>query len=442
MVYSPSANYSVSHAARLVSVLRPYQKVAANFLAQEGNFYAGLEMGLGKSLISLAVINRLKMPTLIVAPKAVCLYTWPEEIAKWLPGLTYSSILGTAAQRGKAAAAEAQVHIINYENLPWLIAKHPWKWELVIFDEISKMKSRGTRTKAFASVRAKVKKVIGLSGTPAANSLEALFCQYLALDGGETFGKFITHFREEYMVNRGYNFPDWQFRPGAEVKILDKVRPTMLTMRAADYLKELPRVVTTTHYFELSAECREQYREMEKDSVLEEFDIMAGTAAVKSGKLRQVVSGFAYDEESAAHFVSSDKMDHFEEILDELSGEQVLVFYQFKEEERLLRKWATPIDGHAIDKWNRGELRCMMGHPNSAGHGINLQKSGAHHIIFVSIPWDAENYLQAIGRLLRSGNKANTVFVHNLIAKDTIDEKVVATLEQKLAQHNRLMRSA
>jgi SNF2 family DNA or RNA helicase len=299
------------------------------------------------------------------------------------------------------------------------------------------MRSNGTRSKAFKKVRKNVKKVIGLSGTPAANSYLALFYQYLALDGGATFGTAVTRFRERFFVNRGYNFPDWKIHE--EKGLLEYLKPSMLTMRAKDYLKELPQVVTSPHYFDLSPFGRAQYNEMQDDSVVEAADVLAGSAAVQSNKLRQLVSGFVYDDEAQAHFNGKDKLETFASLLDEIGDEQVLVFYGFKAEAVQLKQWCVPLGSHTINEWNNNREKRMMAHPASAGHGLNLQKSGAHHIVFFSLPWDAESYLQSIGRLLRSGNKAQTVFVHNLLANNTIDTKVVKTLNEKLNRHNRLM---
>jgi len=216
----------------------------------------------------------------------------------------------------------------------------------------------------------------------------------------------------------------------------------MLTMRARDYLDELPQVVTTRHYFELSPASREQYKAMRDDAVLSlnDKDIIAGSAAVKSGKLRQLVAGFAYDEDGVAHLTGGDKLESFKDLIESLGDEQMLIFYWFQQEEVMLRPFATQLDNHAIEAWNGGRLQRMMANSASASHGLNLQKSGAHHIIYVSLPWCGETYIQSIGRLLRSGNKAQTIFVHQLIAKDTIDEKVATTLTRKIEQHGRLMR--
>ncbi len=425
-------------------MLREYQKKACQFAAARPYSYLAVEVGLGKSLIALALINRLKLPTLVVAPKLVATITWPEEIAKWLPELTYSVITGTAKQRDKAITCDADLHIINYENLKWLTENYKWQWPMVIFDEVSKMKSNGTRTKAFMKVRKHCQRVIGLSGTPAANSLMALFYQYKCLDGGVTFGTSVTRFRDRYFINRGFNFPDWHIRDSGERQILDAVKPTMLTMRAQDYLPELPKVITTNRYFTLSPNVKEQYDTLRDEQVitLEGEDIIAGSAAVKSGKLRQVAAGFLYNEEGNAIPVGSDKIDELKDLLAEIGDEQVLIFYWFRAEEAgLLRvvKNAVALSSRTIDDWNGDRVQYLIANPASAGHGLNLQKSSAHHIVFFTLPWDAEVYLQAIGRLLRSGNTAQAIFVHQLVAKGTVETKVVRTLNEKIQRHSRLM---
>ena len=417
-------------------MLRNYQKTAIRFAWDRSYCYLGLEPGLGKTLISLTLIKYLQLPTLVVSPKLVATITWPEEIAKWMPALSYSVVIGTPKQRNKAVEASTLIHLINYENLPWLIKTHKWKWKMVIMDEVTKMKTNGTRVKAFMKVRDKCERIIGLSGTPAVNSLMALFHQYKCIDGGATFGKFITHFRNKYFVDRGFGFPDWQIRPGGEAAILAAVKPTMITMRAQDYLPELPSVVTTRRMFELSTDAKKQYKEFEQDQVIESLDIIATTGAAKNIKLRQLTAGFVYDEDGVAHLQGKDKIDALKNILEEIGNEQVLIFYWHKAEAKLLKDIASPLD---IDKWNTGELQYMMAQPVSVGHGLNLQHSGAHHIIYFTLPYDGEIYIQSIRRLLRSGNKATTIFVHQLVAKGTVDNHVARLLEKKMEQHQRLM---
>lgn len=418
-------------------MLRNYQKSACRFAWDRPQCYLALEPGLGKTLVSLTLIKYLQLPTLVVAPKLVATTTWPEEIKKWISELSYSVISGNPKQRNKAVETDSLIHLTNYENLKWLIENHPWKWKMVIFDEVTKMKTNGSRVKAFIKVRDKCERIVGLSGTPAVNSLESLFFQYKCIDGGATFGKFITHFRNDYFINHGFDFPDWKIRPGGEAAILEAVRPTMITMKAKDYLPELPSVVTTRRMFELSPKAKIQYKEFEKEQVIEALDIIATTGASKNIKLRQLTAGFVYDEGGVAHLQGKDKIEALKNILEEIGDEQVLIFYWHKAEAELLKDIASPLN---IDRWNKGELQYMMTNPASTAHGLNLQLSGAHHIIYFTLPYDGELYIQSIGRLLRSGNKATTIFVHQLVAKGTVDNHVAKMLEKKMAQHQRLMR--
>lgn len=419
-----------------MSFLRDYQKKAARFAVDVHNPYLAMEVGLGKTLTALAVIKHYSTPeTLVIGTKNIIKYTWPEEIERWTPDITYAVVTGTPKQRLDAVNRAVDMHLINYENLVWLINNVEWKWPLVVFDEMSKMKSRGERVKAFCGIRKKIYKVIALSGTPAANDLLALFPQYLCLDNGVTFGPHVTKYRDRFFVNRGRKFPDWQLRPGAGKVIMELAKKSMLTMRSCDYLKSLPEVTTCDLKFELKDK---NYKQLEKEFVLsfDGNDILAPSAAVKSMKLRQVASGFIYDNAGNIIGLNKDKLETFAHLMDELAGEQVLIFYNFKAEKDVLSAWAKPLDP---DKWNKKQIRVMMAHPQSAGHGLNLQKSGAKHIVFFSLPWDAELYIQCIGRLKRPGNTSDNVFVHRLIARNTIEVKVARTLREKLEQHERMM---
>ena len=418
-------------------MLRNYQKSACRFAWDRPQCYLALEPGLGKTLISLTLVKYLQLPVLVVSPLLVATLTWPEEIEKWTPELSYSVISGKPKQRNKAVETDALIHLTNYENLKWLIENHPWKWKMVIFDEVTKMKTNGSRVEAFMKVRDKCERIVGLSGTPAVNSLLSLFFQYKCIDGGATFGKFVTHFRNDYFINKGKDFPNWKIRPGKDKDILDLTKSTMITMKAKDYLPELPSVVTTRRMFELSPEAKAQYRYFKKNNVIESLDIIATTDAIKNIKLRQLTAGFVYDEAGVAHLQGKDKIEALKDILEEIGDEQVLIFYWHKAEAELLKDIASPLD---IDRWNKGELQYMMANPASSGHGLNLQLSGAHHIVYFTLPYDGELYLQSIGRLLRSGNKATTIFVHQLVAKGTVDNHVAKMLETKMGQHQRLMK--
>ena len=380
------------------------------------------------------MIRHYNVPTLIVAPKAVCLYTWPDEIDRWSRGTTYSLMLGSRDNRERSYNTQADIHIINYDNLAWLISTFPWKWQLVIFDEASNMKSNGVRNKAFRRVRDQVWKVIMMSGTPAADDPQGLFWQYLCLDGGKTFGRTISDFRNRYMVNRNPHFPDWRLRPGAAEEIRKKLNSTMLVLRARDYIKDLPKLVVAHHPFELSPAGQDQYHQMMRTQVLElgsEEAILAATAAVKSNKLRQICSGFVYNDEGKAKLLAKDKFEAYQRLLAELGeDEQVMTFYYFQPEKKILP--GEPLNDHNKTLWNSGRLKRLKLHCASGAHGLNLQHSNAKHIVFYTTPWSGEEYRQAIGRVLRSGNQAEVVFVHHMLAMGTIEERVLRQHKTKM----------
>lgn len=411
-------------------MLRDYQKKAARFAVDTPNPYLCMPLGSGKTLTALALINRFRVQTLVVAPLNVIKFVWPDEITNWLPQLSWSLIHGTAKQRDHVMKALVDIHLINYENLVWLIENHEWQWELVIFDESSKLKSNSKRVKAFKKIRPKVGKVIMLSGTPAMNDIQALFYQYLCLDGGNTFGKYITHFRDRFMVNRGHHFPDWQLRTGAVDKVYELASKSMFVLSSADVSAEMPDSQVIDVRFDIDYT---HYKQMEKELVLtlDGTDILAPSAATKSLKLRQLCSGFVYGDDGTYN-ISTEKMDAFNNLIEEIGDEQVLVFYQFKAEADTLN-----LPKLNVEAWNSGKITRMMLHPASAGHGLNLQGSSAKYIIFFSIPWDAEQYVQAIGRLLRPGNKSDKVIVYRFVANKTIEERVARKLDERVTQHER-----
>ncbi len=409
-------------------ILRDYQKKAARFAVNTPNPFLFMPLGSGKTLTSLALIRHYRQPTLVVGPLNVVKFVWPDEIERWLPESSWGLIHGTPRQRDHAVESHTLISLINYENLVWLIENHEWRWPLVVFDESSKLKSNSKRVKAFKKIRPKVRKVIMLSGTPAVNNPEALFFQFLCLDGGETFGKYITHFRNRYMVNHGRNFPDWRLRPGALDKIYERASKNMFTLSPSEVSAEMPDSQVIDIRFDIDFK---HYKQMEKELMLtlDGTDILAPSAATKSLKLRQLCSGFVYSDNDT-YQISDEKLEAFNNLMEEIGDEQVLVFYQFKAE-------ADTLDLPKLDveAWNSKKITRMMLHPASAGHGLNLQLSSARYIIFFSIPWDAEQYLQAIGRLLRPGNNSEKVVVYRLIAGKTIEERVCKVLNQRVEEH-------
>lgn len=420
--------------------LREYQKTAAKYAVNRKYAYLGMEVGLGKTLVSLAVIKHLKLNTLVVGPKAVVEMVWPEEIAKWTPEFSHSVCTGTLAHRQQAIAADVDINLVSYNWLAWVIDNFQWRWDLVIFDEASFMKSDSQRTKAFLKIRDKAYRIIMLSGTPVGNSIQNLFFQYKCLDGGATLGTTVGGFREKYMVNRGFNFPNWQPRADKMAELKSRIKSKMLVMRAKDYLPQLPKVIIQPVYFDLSVTGRTQYVEMLKKSVLleKDFVVAAVNSGVKASKLRQICSGFVYDKTGEGHFLTLDKLNAYKSLCQEIGeDEQILTFYQFKEEEKIID--GEPLNQKNVHEWNYGRLKRMKAHPRSSGHGLNLQKSSAKHIIFFSMPWSSEEFIQTIGRLKRSGNKSEVIIVHQMISRGTVEVKIARGLKEKCELEEELL---
>lgn len=401
-----------------------------------------MDCGLGKTLIAIRLIQHYSRPTLVVAPKNVALYTWPEEFDLWAPGLPYTVIMGTPKQRSIAVSHDVPVHVISFTNLAWLVKNHKWKWDLVILDEISFMKSTdSTRFRAFKKIRRYIGKVVGMSATPAANKIGALWPQYYCLDEGKTLGKTVTGFRDKFMkLEAGREYDNWIPREGSREKILRLIRPSMISFKAEDYSDQLPGVQHINHYFQMKT--TKEYDEMERDSVISDLDILAGSGGVKSMKLRQLASGFVYAEGGEeTHIISDDKLNAFDEIYQEVKQHQVLVFYQFQAEKKALldRYDGGTLEKEGKDFWNCGAAPMLVVHPASAGHGLNLQHSGAFHVIWFTLPWDLEQYLQGVGRLRRSGNESGVVISHRVIAANTIENRVHSVLNKRLKEHEELM---
>jgi len=424
-----------------LSDLRPYQRESFDFCTRVRNPYLNMDCGLGKSLVGVKLIQRYRKPTLVVAPKNVALYTWPEEFDKWDLDVPYQVICGTVKQRFMAVGFDVPVHVISYSNLAWLVANCPWKWQFVILDEISFLKSSGsTRFRAFKKIRPKIGKVVGMSATPAVNHIEALWAQYYCLDMGKTLSKFVTHFRNRYLTRVGEGYGQYVPRRGARRDILAKVKPSMLSIRAEDHLDQLPKITHQNHYFTMQRTT--EYEEMERDSVITDLDILAGSAGVKSMKLRQLASGFIYATGAEeTHVLSDDKINAFDEVYQSIKQHQVLVFYQFEAERNLLleRYEGVTLEKGGKDMWNSGYAPMLVCHPQSAGHGLNMQESNAFHVIWFSSPWDGELYLQGCGRLRRSGNERERVISHRIIAATTIEMRVHAVLDKRLKEHEEMM---
>lgn len=412
---------------------------------------------MGKTIITLTAINNLiydrftVRKVLIIAPLRVARDTWPQEINKWdhLTNLRTAVMVGDKHTRDQALSTDADIYITNRENLPWLVdhVGHDWPFDMVVIDELSSFKShQAKRFKALRKMRPHINRIIGLTGTPAPNSLMDLWAQFALIDGGDRLGKFITRYRNQYFLpdkRNGAQIYTYKPRPGAEQEIYDAISDITVSMRTTDYL-DLPAVTYTNHPVTLSAPERAAYDRLKKDMVLQLGDdtIDAANAAALSGKLQQLASGAIYiDDEHNTTTVHARKLDALEDLIEQANGATVLVAYWFKHEaSRILdrfpqaRALATSQD---FADWNRGKIPVGLIHPASAGHGLNLQ-AGGHILVWVTTPWSLELYEQTNARLHRQGQTEPVSIIH-LVATDTIDTRVGAALSGKSVTQDALV---
>lgn len=412
---------------------------------------------MGKTIIALTAINNLiydrftVRKVLIIAPLRVARDTWPQEINKWdhLTNLRTAVMVGDKHTRDQALNTDADIYITNRENIPWLVdhVGHDWPFDMVVIDELSSFKShQAKRFKALRKMRPHINRLIGLTGTPAPNSLMDLWAQFALIDGGDRLGKFITRYRNQYFLpdkRNGAQIYTYKPRPGAEQEIYDAISDITVSMRTTDYL-DLPAVTYTNHPVTLSAPERAAYDRLKKDMVIQLGDatIDAANAAALSGKLQQLASGAIYiDDEHNTATVHARKLDALEDLIEQANGATVLVAYWFKHEARRIldrfpqaRALATSQD---FADWNRGKIPVGLIHPASAGHGLNLQ-AGGHILVWVTTPWSLELYEQTNARLHRQGQTEPVSIIH-LVATDTIDTRVGAALSGKSVTQDALV---
>lgn len=377
----------------------------------------------------------------MIAPLRVARDTWPAEIEKWdhLKGLKYSVAIGNEAQRKAALMQKAQVYLINRENVDWLINKSglPFDYDMVVVDELSSFKShQAKRFRSLMKVRPKVKRIVGLTGTPSSNGLMDLWAEYRLLDMGQRLGRFIGRFREDYFVpdkrNQQIVF-SYKPKPGAEEEIYRLISDITISMKGADYL-ELPELVMNEVLVRMSASEEKHYQTMKREMVvaLKEKEIDAVNAAALSGKLLQMANGAVYDENGAVAIVHDRKLEILEDLIEAANGKPVLIAYWFKHDlQRILERFpAERLDSaESIKRWNEGKIPIAIIHPASAGHGLNLQAGGST-LVWFGLTWSLELYQQTNARLWRQGQK-ETVVIHHIITKDTIDEQVMEALKRK-----------
>ena len=428
-----------------------YQTFAINYIEEHPISAVLLDMGLGKTSITLTALNDLLFDSfeahhiLVIAPLRVARDTWPAEVDKWdhLQSLIYSVAVGTEAERRSALLKPADIYIINRENVQWLIedSKLPFSFDTVVVDELSSFKNyQAKRFRAMMKVRPTVKRIIGLTGTPSANGLMDLWAEFRLLDMGARLGRFISHYRLEYFQpdkRNGQVIFSYKPLPGAEQRIYDKISDITISMKSTDLLK-MPELISSEYTVRLSDDEKKRYNELKQDLVLQlpAGDITAANTAALTGKLCQMANGAIYtDDGSTTRFTTESSMrwGHYWPLVTAL-----LVAYWFKHDlaritERL-QKLHIPFSkldsAESIKRWNDGELPVALVHPASAGHGLNLQ-SGGSCIVWFGLTWSLELYQQTNARLWRQGQSAKTVVVQHIVTKGTIDERILKVLSKK-----------
>lgn len=424
-----------------------YQSYATEFILSHPISAVFLEMGLGKSVITLSAIFDLCLDSflvckvLVIAPLRVARDTWPAEIKKWdhLKGLSYLVVVGTEKERIDALKKQSTVYIINRENVDWLVNKSgiPFDFDMVVIDELSSFKSYGAkRFKSLLKVRPSVKRIVGLTGTPSSNGLMDLWAEFRILDLGKRLGRYISHYRNTYFKPDKRNAQiifSYKPLPGAEDEIYKQISDITISMKSTDYLT-MPEYVSNEVFVTLSEKEWKVYSDFKEDMVanLGDEEIDAVNAAVLSGKLLQMANGAVYDSGNKSHVIHNKKLDALEDLIEGANGKPVLVAYWYKHDlERIKERFPVRQiqSSKDIEDWNDGKIPIAVIHPASAGHGLNLQ-SGGSTLIWFGLTWSLELYQQTNARLYRQGQR-DTVIVHHIITKNTIDEDVLLALTKK-----------
>ena len=424
-----------------------YQQYSIDYIKDHKIAAFLLEMGLGKTVTTLTAIKDLMhddfsvKKVLIVAPLRVTQSTWPNEIEKWdhLKDLTYSIVLGTPKQRKEALWKKADLYLINRENLDWLITKSgfDFDFDMVVIDELSSFKNyKAKRFTSLMQVRHKVDRIVGLTGTPSSNGLMDLFAEFKVLDMGERLEYYISRYRDKYFLpdkRNGLQIYSWKPRENAEQEIYDKISDITISMKSVDFL-DMPELVINEVPVSLGEAEKHKYDKFKADLILQlkDADIDAANAAVLSNKLLQMANGAIYDELNISHHIHDQKLDALEDLIEGANGKPILIAYWFQHDlERIkerfkVRQIKTATD---IEEWNKGNIPIAVIHPASAGHGLNLQAGGTT-LVWFGLTWSLELYQQTNARLWRQGQN-ETVVIHHIIAKDTIDEDVMLALKLK-----------
>lgn len=430
-----------------------YQKYATEYIETNPVAAVLLDMGLGKTSITLTAVNDLMFDyfdvhkALVIAPLRVARNTWSAEIEKWehLSDLKYSIAVGTEAERLAALKAEADIYIINRENVQWLVEQSgvPFNYDMVVIDELSSFKNhQAKRFKALMKVRPKAKRVVGLTGTPSSNGLMDLWAEFRLLDMGERLGRFIGQYRTAYFrpdKMNGHIVYSYKPLPNAEKQIYEKISDITISMKATDHLP-MPELISSNYPVYLSEEERERYESLKRDLILElpEGEITAANAAALSGKLCQMANGAIYSDEESVLRIHDRKLDALEDIIESANRKPLLVAYWYKHDLERIRErldklkvnYAKLDTDASIKKWNAKELDVALIHPASAGHGLNLQ-SGGETLVWFGLTWSLELYQQTVARLWRQGQTADTVVIQHIVTEGTDDLKILKALEQK-----------
>lgn len=436
-----------------------YQTYATDYIVSHPIAAIFLSMGLGKTGITLTAIADLLFDyfivrrVLIIAPLRVAKMTWSDEIGKWdhLSHLRYSIAVGTAAERMEALKAKADIYIINRENVPWLVENIPFDFDMVVVDELSSFKNhQSKRFKALMKVRPYIKRIVGLTGTPAANGLMDLYAEFKLLDMGERLGRFIGQYRTMYFRPDRMNGPivySYKPLPGAEEAIYQKISDITISMKSVDHLK-MPELINSRFEVQLSEDEWKQYEDMKEELILQlpGGEVTASNAGSLSNKLSQMANGAVYGDDGAVMQIHDRKLDALEDIIESMNGNPLLVAYWFHHDLERIKERLTLLkipfevlqSEESIRRWNNGEIPVALINPASAGHGLNLQ-SGGGAMVWFGLTWSLELYQQTVARLWRQGQSSETVVVLHIIAKGTIDERIMKVLIEKDATQDELI---
>lgn len=430
-----------------------YQTYAVDYIETHPVATVFLDMGLGKTSITLTAINDLLFDSfevhrvLVIAPLRVARDTWTAEVDKWdhLQNLICSVAVGTESERRAAFMRPADIYIINRENVQWLVEESgiPFTFDMIVIDELSSFKNHNTkRFKAMLKVRPKVNRIVGLTGPPASNGLMDLWAEFRILDMGQRLGRFITKYRTDYFQpdkRNGQIIYSYKPLPYAADAIYRQISDITISMKATDHL-QMPELVSSEYTVRLSDEEKQKYTDLKQELVLSlgDAEITAANAASLSGKLSQMANGAIYDDSGEVIQIHDRKLDALEDIIESANGKPILVAYWFKHDltriSERLKKLHIPFSrldtSDSIRRWNNGEIPVALIHPASAGHGLNLQ-SGGSTLVWFGLTWSLELYQQTVARLWRQGQISETVVVQHIVTKDTIDNRIMKALSQK-----------